>query len=79
MDIEKVRQIIAEFLRVEPDSVKDNSKMTDDLGADSLDLVELCFELEEEFGIEMPDDGIKQWMSVLDVINLVKSRVEAGE
>ena len=53
---DKIRQIIAEQLGVKKEEVTDNAKFVDDLGADSLDTVELVMALEEEVGIEIPDE-----------------------
>ena len=53
--LDKVREIIVEQLGVEPDQVKPESNFVDDLGADSLDTVELIMSFEEEFGVEIPD------------------------
>jgi len=56
-DVEaKVRKIVAEQLGVDDDKIKSSSDFTSDLGADSLDIVELVMALEEEFSIEIPDD-----------------------
>ena len=53
---DKIKQIIADQLGVKKEEVTDNAKFVDDLGADSLDTVELVMALEEEFGIEIPDE-----------------------
>jgi acyl carrier protein len=54
---EKVKKIIVEHLGIEPDRVTENASFIDDLGADSLDTVELVMAFEEEFGCEIPDDA----------------------
>ena len=61
---DKIRQIIAEQLGVKKEEVTDNAKFVDDLGADSLDTVELVMALEEEFGIEIPDEEAEKLATV---------------
>ena len=74
MDVSaKVKSIIVEQLGVEEDEVKDNAKFIDDLGADSLDTVELVMALEEEFSIEISDDDAEKIMTVQDAVTYVKS------
>lgn len=68
----KVKAIIAEQLGVEESEVTDNASFVDDLGADSLDTVELVMALEEEFGIEIPDEDAEKISSVSDAISYIK-------
>ena len=72
---EKVTEIIVEQLGVSADQVKPESNLIDDLGADSLDAVELVMAVEEEFGIEVPDEEAEKLRSVGDII----SHVEGGQ
>ena len=65
---EKVTEIIVEQLGVSADQVKPESKMIEDLGADSLDAVELVMAVEEEFGIEIPDEEAEKLASVGDIL-----------
>lgn len=65
---EKVTEIIVEQLGVSADQVKPESKMIEDLGADSLDAVELVMAVEEEFGIEVPDEDAEKLITVGDII-----------
>lgn len=65
---EKVTEIIVEQLGVSADQVKPESKMIEDLGADSLDAVELVMAVEEEFGIEVPDEEAEKLVSVGDIV-----------
>jgi acyl carrier protein len=67
----RVRAIIIEQLGVEPAQVSDKAGFIDDLGADSLDTVELVMALEEEFGIEIPDEDAKKLVRVGEVIDYV--------
>ena len=69
---EKVTEIIVEQLGVSADQVKLESKMIEDLGADSLDAVELVMAVEEEFGIEVPDEEAEKLRSVGDIISHVE-------
>ncbi len=73
MEFEKIREIISEQLGVDEESIKPETSFTDDLGADSLDLVELIMALEEEFDIEMPDGEIDNIKTVGDAVNFLKS------
>ena len=69
---DKIKQIIAEQLGVKKEEVTDNAKFVDDLGADSLDTVELIMALEEEFGIEVPDEQAEKLTTVGDVIKYIE-------
>ena len=69
---QRVKDIIVEQLGVKPDQVTPAAKFIEDLGADSLDTVELVMALEEEFGIEVPDDQAEKLQSVGDVIKYVE-------
>lgn len=69
--IEKVKDIIAEELGVDREEVTDNARFIDDLGADSLDTVELVMRFEEEFGIEIPDEDAEKIQSVRDAISYI--------
>ncbi|TDI34690.1 MAG: acyl carrier protein [Acidobacteria bacterium] len=74
MDVSaKVKSIIVEQLGVEEGEVKENAKFIDDLGADSLDTVELVMALEEEFSIEISDDDAEKIMTVQDAVSYVQS------
>lgn len=68
-----VRDVVVEQLSVEPDAVKLDSKIIEDLGADSLDVVELVMALEEKFGIEIPDSEAEKLISISDVVAYVEN------
>ncbi len=68
---ERVKKIVVENLSVDEDKVVDNASFIDDLGADSLDTVELVMAFEEEFGIEIPDDDAEGIQTVGDAINFI--------
>ena len=72
---ERVKKIVVEHLGVDADKVVDNANFIDDLGADSLDTVELVMAFEEEFGVEIPDDQLKDLKTVQDVITYVHKNV----
>lgn len=69
---EKVTEIIVEQLGKDAESVKPEAKLIEDLGADSLDAVELIMAVEEEFGIEVPDEEAEKLISVGDIISHVE-------
>ena len=70
---EKVRDIVVEQLGVEADEVTLESTFIDDLGADSLDIVELIMAFEEEFGIEIPDSESEKLVSIKDVVDYIEN------
>lgn len=70
---EKVQKIVSEQLNVDAEQIKEESKFTEDLGADSLDVVELVMALEEEFNVEIPDDKAEAIATVKDVINFLEA------
>lgn len=72
---EKVKNIIVEQLGVDSESVTAEASFIDDLGADSLDIVELVMTMEEEFDLEIPDDDAEKIKTVNDVINYIKAKV----
>ena len=73
-DIEnRVKKIVVEHLGIDESKVMETASFIDDLGADSLDTVELVMAFEEEFGIEIPDDAAETILSVGDAINFIDS------
>ncbi len=68
---ERVKKIVAEHLGVDESKVIDSASFIDDLGADSLDMVELVMEFEEEFGCEIPDDAAEKILTVKDAIDYI--------
>lgn len=73
MSFDKIKEIIVEQLGVEADEVTMEASFIDDLGADSLDIVELIMALEEEFDMEIPDEEAEKISTVGDVINYISS------
>lgn len=70
----KVREIIVEQLSVDDDRIKMEASFIDDLGADSLDIVELVMTMEEKFGIEIPDEDAEKLRTVGDVVSYLKTK-----
>ena len=73
---ERVKEIVTEQLGVNPEQVTADAKFIDDLGADSLDTVELIMALEEEFSTEIDDDDAEKLQTVDDVIKYIESNKE---
>jgi len=71
---EKVKDIIVEQLSVNPEQVTTTASFTEDLGADSLDTVELVMAFEEEFGVEVPDEDTEKLKCVGDVISYIEEK-----
>jgi len=70
---ERVKKIVIEHLGVEVDKVTEAASFIDDLGADSLDIVELVMAFEEEFNVEIPDDAAEKIATVKDAIDFINS------
>jgi acyl carrier protein len=73
---DKVKDIIVEQLGVNPEQVTPQASFIEDLGADSLDIVELVMAFEEEFSVEVPDEDAEKLQTVGDVINYIKERAK---
>ncbi|MEQ1865402.1 MAG: acyl carrier protein [Micropepsaceae bacterium] len=71
---ERVKKIVIEHLNVEADKVTENASFIDDLGADSLDTVELVMAFEEEFSVEIPDDAAESIVTVGDAVKFIKEK-----
>ena len=69
--LEQVKKIVVDHLGVDADKVTDNASFIDDLGADSLDTVELVMAFEEEFGIEIPDDAAEKIQTVGHAVKFI--------
>ncbi len=78
MDVEaKVKDIIVQQLGVDAGKVTPDASFVDDLGADSLDVVELVMAFEEEFGVEIPDEAAEKIATVKDAVEFLKSNQES--
>ncbi|MGP1256314.1 acyl carrier protein [Algihabitans albus] len=73
----RVKKIVVEHLGVEEEKVTESASFIDDLGADSLDTVELVMAFEEEFGCEIPDDAAEKIVTVKDAIDFIQENAEA--
>ncbi len=69
---ERVKKIVVEYLGVDETKVLDNSSFMDDLGADSLDAIELAMALEDEFGCEIPEDAAEKILTVKDIVDFIE-------
>jgi acyl carrier protein len=69
---ERARTIVVEQLVVDPDAVVDSASLIDDLGADSLDMVELALRFEREFGFDISDDAVESILTVGDVVKFLE-------
>ncbi len=74
---ERVKKIVVEHLGVEEGKVTEQASLIDDLGADSLDQVELVMAFEEEFGVEIPDDAAEKIRTVGDAVTFLKEHATA--
>ncbi|MGE4351432.1 MAG: acyl carrier protein [Bdellovibrionales bacterium] len=74
---ERVKKIVIEHLGVDAAKVTDNASFIDDLGADSLDTVELVMAFEEEFSVEIPDDAAEKIVTVKDAVDFITSKQAA--
>ncbi len=71
MTIDKVKEIISEQLAIDASTITENSKVIADLGADSLDIVELIMALEDEFGVSVDEDKVQDLVTVGDIVRLI--------
>lgn len=76
MVFDKIKDIIVEQLDVEEDAVTMEASITDDLGADSLDVVDLVMSIEESFDIEIPDEEVENIKTVGDIVKYIENKVE---
>jgi acyl carrier protein len=74
---ERVKEIIVEQLGVSEDEVVPEASFIDDLGADSLDIVELVMAMEEEFDMEIPDEDAEKIQTIQDAINYIKQKAQS--
>ena len=76
MVFDKITDIIVEQLDVEEDAVTMEASITDDLGADSLDVVDLVMSIEESFDVEIPDEEVENIKTVGDIVKYIENKVE---
>ena len=77
MIFEKLKDIIAEQLSVDADEVTMDSNIQDDLGADSLDVVDLITTIEDEFDLQIPDEAVEEIKTVGDIANYIEKNTDA--
>lgn len=76
MVFDKIKDIIIEQLDVEEDAVTMEASITEDLGADSLDVVDLVMSIEESFDVEIPDEEVENIKTVGDIVKYIENKVE---
>ena len=76
MIFEKVKKLIAEQLDVEEASIQETSNIADDLGADSLDVVDLVMSIEDEFDVEIPEDQVENIKTVGDIVAYIENNCD---
>ncbi len=76
---EKVISLLAEQLNIDAKTIKSTSRVVEDLGADSLDMIEMLMSLEENFGISVPDDKVASLKTVDDIVAFIKSEKKDAE
>ncbi len=74
MTFDKVREILSNQLDINPEEITENTNIGDDLGADSLDIVEMMMAIEETFGIEIADEDAKEFKTIADVVAYIDAR-----
>jgi len=80
MDIyNEVKKILIEHLRINEEQLKPDSKLTDELGADSLDSIDIVMDLEEKFKIEIADEEVQLVKTVNDIVAIVEKKIKAKE
>ncbi len=75
--LEKIKSIVSEQLNISPDKITPESSIIDDLGADSLDVVELVMALEENFGVEIPDEEAEKISTIGDIVTYIENHKNA--
>ena len=72
MNFEKIRKIVAQQLDLDPETITPESRLIEDLKADSLDIVELIMDLEQDFGVEIPDDDLPNIKTIGDIVSYLE-------
>lgn len=76
MIFDEVKEILAEQLDVDIDSIELSSNLADDLGADSLDAIDIVMTVEDEYSIEVPDEAVEAMKTVEDIVNYIEANIE---
>ena len=72
MNFEKIRKIVAQQLDLDPETITAENRLIEDLKADSLDIVELIMDLEQDFGVEIPDDDLPNIKTIGDIVSYLE-------
>lgn len=75
MILDEIKEILADQLDVDVDSIELSSKLIDDLGADSLDAIDIVMSIEDDYSIEVPDETIETMKTVEDIVSFVESHI----
>ena len=75
----KIKYILAQNLKIDSEKITLDSSLVDDLGMDSFASIETMFEMEQEFGIDIPEDGIAEVKTVKDILTYISSRLETSK
>ncbi|MEE3362617.1 MAG: acyl carrier protein [Anaerovoracaceae bacterium] len=73
---DKIKEIIADQLSVEPETITEGTSLMKDLEADSLDAVEIIMAIEDEYGIEIPDEDAENFQTIGDIVNFVEAKIK---
>lgn len=76
MTLNKVKELVAKQLNISEDKIKEDSRLIEDLGADSLDVVEMLMTLEEEFGISIPDEETADMVTIAGIVKVIDSKLK---
>ena len=79
MIFDEVKEILVEQLGVNEDDVELTSSLVDDLGADSLDAIDIVMSIEDEYSIEVPDETIEQMKTVEDIVNFIENNMGSND
>ena len=74
--LDEVKEILAEQLDIDPETIEMTSNLQTDLGADSLDAIDIVMSIEDQYGIEVPDSVIENMRSVEDIVSFIENNVE---
>lgn len=72
MILERLKEIVAEQLEIDAETITAETRLNEDLNADSLDVVEMLMALEDEFGVDIPDEEIEKMKTIGDVVNFIQ-------
>ncbi|MGN0527857.1 MAG: acyl carrier protein [Eubacterium sp.] len=79
MIFDEVKEILVEQLGINEDDVELTSSLVDDLGADSLDAIDIVMSIEDEYSIEVPDETIEQMKTVEDIVNFIENNIGSND